>query len=394
MKDRGAISMAGHNGTAYWFSKSNGRFITSSYYMNQYPDWVTDWNDSGQVQSFAGTNWELSRDPSNYEFATRDSQPWEQILAGFGRVFPHPYGRVDSPYYTTLLTVSPAGDDLTVSFANSLIDNETLGQDATPDYLGASLSSTDYVGHLFGPSSLETEDNMIRLDHSIARLLAHVDEKIGLENTLIVLASDHGAPENPRYLVTMGIQAGTIDFNSDDTAARFAKVNAEFDVSRDLIQSVSGPYIYLNDEIISEQGLDRLAVQRAVADGVSTLPGVEFTIAAEDLRHGNIPQTRIADADLRNFHKHRSGDVYVVYQPHWFVADLDGLHVASMHGTPWIYDTHVPMILVRPDRPANARITDWAPTVALASTLAAIVGTRYPSGSDGIVLKEAVEALR
>jgi len=207
IKDRGAVSMAGHAGKAFWFSKSNGEFVTSNYYYKAYPEWVTEWNAKKPAAAYSGKSWDLLQDRGSYLFGKADDREWETDLAGYGRVFPHPFGAADGKYFTTLLTVSPVGDDLTLDFAKALITNEQLGADDVPDYLGVSFSSTDYVGHLFGPSSLESEDNILRLDRSLSDLFAFVDKHIGLENTLIVFSSDHGCPEVPGYLNELGVQA-------------------------------------------------------------------------------------------------------------------------------------------------------------------------------------------
>ena len=179
VKDRGAVSMAGHAGKAFWFSKANGQFVTSSYYFERYPDWVNEWNKQSLTSRYGDTQWQLLNPQNTYLFGDSDDRPWETDLAGFGRTFPHPWGSADSKYYTTLLTVSPAGDELTLDFAKALIENELLGDDDVPDYLGVSFSSTDYVGHLFGPSSLEAEDNILRLDRILGELLAYADRAVG-----------------------------------------------------------------------------------------------------------------------------------------------------------------------------------------------------------------------
>ncbi len=151
------------------------------------------WNRQGLAASFAGTSWELMAQPSTYVLGDRDDQPFEIELPGYGRVFPHPYGSAGSRLFSTLLTISPAGDEITADFAKALIAAESLGRDDVTDYLGVSFSSTDYVGHFFGPSSLESEDNLLRLDRTLADLLRFVDEQVGLERTLILLSADHGA---------------------------------------------------------------------------------------------------------------------------------------------------------------------------------------------------------
>ena len=187
VKDRGAISMAGHAGTAYWFSKATGEFVTSRYYLDEYPDWVIEFNSRKPAQRFANTAWALLHDQDSYLFGDSDDRAWETDVAGFGRTFPHSFGDGSSRYFTTWLTLSPAGDELVLDFAKQALVNESLGADSDTDYLSVSFSSTDYVGHVFGPSSLEGEDNILRLDRTLAELFEFVDEHVGLDNTLIVL---------------------------------------------------------------------------------------------------------------------------------------------------------------------------------------------------------------
>lgn len=390
VKDRGAISMAGHAGTAYWFSKAEGRFVTSTFYRDAYPDWIAAWQATGVVDRYGDTTWDLSAPAGAYMFAAHDDQPWETDFPGFGRTFPHVWGAADDRYFTTRLTLSPAGDEITSDFAKALIDAEGLGVDDIPDYLSVSLSSTDYVGHLFGPSSLEAEDNMLRLDRTLADLLAHVDARVGLDQTLIVLSSDHGAPEHPDYLATLGIEAGTFDFERVDTEPGFVRLSAEFGESRDLILNFSNPYLYLDTAEIDARGLDRTTVERAVAVELERLPGIAHAIPSAALRAGAVSRGKIQDAVLANFHPDRSGDVYIVFEPHWFIADFDGLHVASAHGSPWTYDTHVPVIVAGPGI-APGRVARRVETVDVAPTIAAYLGTKPPSGALG---RPLVETLR
>jgi len=166
VKDRGAVSMAGHAGKAFWLSKANGEFVTSTYYYDEYPAWVNEFNAGMPTLAYAGQSWELMHPAGQYLFGDADDREYETDFPGFGRTFPHAYGEADDKYFTTRLTLSPAGDELTLDFAKTLLVNEQLGQDEAPDYLSISFSSTDYVGHVFGASSLETEDNIARTSGS------------------------------------------------------------------------------------------------------------------------------------------------------------------------------------------------------------------------------------
>lgn len=389
VKDRGAIAMAGHTGTAFWFSKSEGRFITSSYYLEDYPDWVSAWNDAGHVVAHAGKQWALSGAPSSYRFGAADDMLWETDFPGFGRAFPHAFGALDDKYFTTRLTLSPVGDELTADFAKTLISSEELGTDDISDYLSVSFSSTDYVGHIFGPSSLETEDNLRRLDRTIAGLLTHVDQVVGLENTLVVLSADHGAAEVPGYLNSLGIPASYFDFKAVDKTPAIAALKAEFGLAQELVETFSQPYVYLKQEVISQAGLDADVVSKRLAMELQRMPGIAYAISSADLRAGAVVNTPVSDAVLANFHVERSGDIYVVFEPHWFIGNLDGLTVAGAHGSPWTYDTHVPVIFTGPGiKPA--RISRRIETVDVAPTISNYLRIKPPSGSRGHPLAEVL----
>lgn len=387
VKDRGAVSMAGHAGKAFWFSKANGEFVTSTYYYKAYPTWVDEWNARKPAAAYAGRSWTLLNDPSTYLFGAEDDRPWETDLAGYGRTFPHAFGEADGKYFTTLLTISPAGDTMTLDFAKSLIKNEQLGADEVPDYLAISFSSNDYITHIFGPSSLESEDNFLRLDRTLADLFDFVDKQVGLNNTLIVLSSDHGCPEVPGYLNELGIQAGFVNPAAWDKTPAFKALKKQFGIDQELIESYSQPYLYLNHDVIQTHGLDLREVEQAIARELLKFEGVAQAVSSSELREGNLPDTQINRAILNNFNPNRSGDIYLVFEPHWFINDFDGLEVSSTHGSPWQYDTYVPVAFGGMKIPAQ-RVLRSVLTVDIAPTLAALLVTKPPSGSAGALLVE------
>ena len=390
VKDRGAVSLAGHAGKAFWFSKAGGEFVTSSYYYDDYPEWVKAWNAGKPAQAYAGKSWELMQDPSRYLFGDSDDREYETDFPGFGRTFPHPYGEADDKYFTTRLTLSPAGDALTLDFAKALIENEQLGQDAVPDYLAVSFSSTDYVGHVFGASSLESEDNLARLDRTLAELFAYVDEKVGLEKTLIVLSADHGQPEIPGHLHELGIgNARHFDTDALDKAPAIAALKAKFGLGEELIEAYNQPYLYLNRELIREKGLDQAEVEKAVAEELVKFDGIAAAVSSTALRTASLPDTLLMRAILRNFHPKRSGDIYVVFEPNVFITDFDGLAVASTHGSPWRYDTFVPVMFAGAGLKAQTVSRPVTP-YDVAPTLADFLGVKPPSGAIGNPLVEVM----
>lgn len=391
VKDRGAVSLAGHSGKAFWFSKASGEFVTSTYYYDSYPEYVTRWNAQNKPAAYANTEWSLFSEQVGYLFGASDDRAWETDFPGFGRTFPHAYGAADDPLFTTRLTLSPAGDELTLDFALELMEAEDLGQDEVPDFLAISFSSTDYVGHIFGASSLEMEDNLLRLDRTLAKLFAHVDEKVGLENTLIVLSADHGGPDTPGYLQSLGY-AGPKYFDMDTLNSQPAieRLKARFDLGAELIDQYSHPYLHLNREAIAAEGLDLAEVQQAVAAELAKFQGIREAVPSTALRANQVPDFPLMEAIRNNFHPGRSGDIYVLFDPYVFINDFDGLVVAATHGSPWSYDTFVPVFFAGQGVKAGVSQRPVTP-YDIAPTLSARLGVRTPSGAVGQPLAEIVE---
>ena len=389
VKDRGAVSLAGHAGKAFWFSKKSGEFVTSSFYYDEYPEWVEEWNAKGVADRYAGTAWELLQERGNYLFGDDDDRPYETELPGYGRVFPHNFGDKESPYFYTFLTLSPAGDKLTLDFAKAVIEHEDLGQDDIPDSLSVSFSSTDYVGHVFGPSSLEAEDNILRLDRTLAELLRYVDEKVGLEETLIVLAADHGGPEAPEFMAALGMDVARILPNKLDVEPLVTALKKRFGIGKELITLYYHPYIYLNREVIREKGLEQADVERALAAELMKLKGIAAAVPSSDLLKGDLPDTPLMQQIRRNFHPKRSGDIYLVQEPYWFLYSDEDIALCAMHGSPWSYDTYVPIMFAGMDMPAQ-RISRRVHPVDIAATLSAYLGVKYPSGLAGTPLVEVL----
>ena len=390
VKDRGAISMAGHAGTAYWFSKQGGEFVTSNYYLERYPKWVEGLNKKQLPQRYADTSWNLLHDQDSYLFGDSDDNEWETVVGGFGRVFPHAYGSGKSPYFNTFLTLSPAGDELVLEFAMAALVGEKLGQGEYTDYLSVSFSSTDYVGHIFGPSSLEAEDNILRLDRTLAKLFEFIDQKVGLDHTLIVLSADHGGPDAPGYLNSLNIPAGYVQPDSWDKESAIKRIKAQFNIEGKLIERYAHPYVYLSADVIADKGIDREAVETAVAEELLKFPGVSLAVSSAALRRGEVPDTELYRAVLNNFHAKRSGDIYIVFAPNWFINDFDGLTVATTHGSPWQYDTYVPIVFAGMGLTAK-QIDRRVHTIDIAPTLSAYMGIKPPSGAQGNPLIEVLK---
>ena len=390
VKDRGAVTMAGHAGKAFWFSKSKGEFVTSTYYYEAYPQWVQEWNSKKLPLQYADTSWNLMHDKSEYIYGDFDDMAYETNLPGYGVVFPHPFGKADGKLFTTLLTASPAGDELCLKFAEELVVREELGKDEITDYLSISFSSTDYVGHLFGPSSLESEDNLLRLDKVLAELLNFIDKQVGLANTLIVLSADHGAAAVPAQLKEFGIDAHYFVPDSLDKERAIEAIKSKYGVAEELISGFNHPYVYLNNEMLKKHGLDVDEVSRAIAAELVKFNGIAYAVPSIDLIEGKMPDTRLYQQILRNFNPKRSGDIYLVLEPQWFVNDFDGLTVASTHGSPWRYDTFVPVIFAGNGLAAKSIFRE-VQTVDIALTLSKYLKIKAPSGATGSPLTEVLD---
>ena len=277
--------------------------------------------------------------------------------------------------------------ELTVDFAKSLVESEQLGQDDIPDYLSLSLSCTDYVGHLFGPASLESEENLLRLDRTLADLFRFIDEKVGLQSTLIVLAADHGTPDAPEYAAEKGLSAGRLNLDSVDYTRLDAELKRRFGIGKEVIKMTYHPYVYLDRELIQEKQLNLAEISRVVARRLLEVDGVAYAIPSTDLATGRVPDASpIALQALRNFKPKRSGDVYIIYEPHWCATYSNDIAVVN-HGSPWVYDTYVPIIFSGWNTSPRS-VYRQVETVDIAPTLALLLGTKLPSGSVGKPLEE------
>jgi predicted AlkP superfamily pyrophosphatase or phosphodiesterase len=382
-KDRSAVAMAGKTGTAYWYSTNNGDFQSSSYYMDNYPDWVSNWNGQRKAAQLGGGKWELLLGPEKYRPGRRDDRPYEVDLKGYGRTFPHAFGPIEHPLFFTRVLVSPEGDRLLSDFGKNLIEAEGLGQDVITDYLSVSFSGVDAVNHFFGPASVENEDVMLQLDRTLADLFKFIDKRIGLENTLIVFSADHGMAEMPEYATELGYDARRL--YSDEVLAMARESSTALFGSENLVKDFFRPYLYLDGDAINAKGLDRNTVARALAVELEKTPGIGGAVPAGSIELSNA--TGATAAVRRNHHPQRSGDIYLFQQPYWFMFDRGA--VAAMHGSPWSYDTHVPIIFV--GRGITAAAVDrLVHPIDVAPTLSALLKLSPPAAAEGTALPEVV----
>jgi predicted AlkP superfamily pyrophosphatase or phosphodiesterase len=383
-KDRSAVAMGGHSGKAFWMSTDSGDYVTTTYYFDTYPEWVANWNAERKAKQFAETQWTLLDDVGTYAMAHQDDRPYETDLRGFGRTFPHQFGSADNKLVYTQVVASPRGDALLADFAKTLIANESLGRDGATDYLSVSFSGVDAVNHFFGPASLESEDMIRQLDRTLADFLEFVDQQVGLDKTLIVLSADHGMPEAPEYMQSIGVQAGRLLPQMIIDAAN--GIGAELLDIDEIVKYYYRPYLYLHEDKIAAKGIELSVAQESVAGELVNETGIYAAVTKAGMH--KIANDEVARRVRNNYHPERAGDIYIVQDAYWF--NFDPGPVAVMHGSPWRYDTHVPVIFAGPGVPAGIFYRQIQPA-DVAPTLAALLGMSPPGSAQGTVLPEVFE---
>jgi hypothetical protein len=181
-----------------------------------------------------------------------------------------------------------------------------------------------------------------------------------------------------------------VDPGSWDRTSAITELKRRFGLGEELIEQYFHPYLYLNRDLIAAEGLDQGEVEAAVAELLTDFDGVALAVSSTALRRGGLPETPLLRSVLNNFNPQRSGDIYVVFEAHRFINDFDGLVVASTHGSPWSYDTYVPIIIAAPEI-TSRRVYRRVSPLDIAPTLAALVGAKPPSGAEGSPLVEILE---
>jgi predicted AlkP superfamily pyrophosphatase or phosphodiesterase len=364
LKDRGAILPAGHmaNG-AYWFDGSNGNWISSTYYMKTLPDWVNRYNERKTAAQYLSSPWMTLLPLAQYTESTEDNVPYEEPFPKeTSPVFPHDLPNLAGNGFE-LIRKTPFGNTITREFAEEAIKGEKLGKGSQTDFLTLSFSSTDYVGHQFGPHSIETEDTYLRLDKEIEKFLQFLDQEIGKENVMVFLTADHAAALNPAFLRDRKIPAGTIDSKwLSDSLKQF--LSSTYGASG-FISGYSNHQFYLNKKNISERGISLDEVENKCITYLMQFDGIADVLNGSLLRSTEF-NTGIRGMVERGYNTKRSGDIMLILEPGWFEwRNQKG----TSHGSPFNYDTHVPLIWygwkIMPGSALDpVKITDIAPTVS------------------------------
>ena len=379
-KDRAAIMLGGHRAdAAYWMEDS--LFVSSTYYMQGLPRWVEEFNASGRVRSYAGKFWSRLLSRSAYATLGPDDVAAEENVAGMGRIFPHRLSDSTARFLGAFKS-SPFQNEVLIEFAMRAVGTEKLGEDDDPDLLGVSLSANDLIGHAFGPASHEVMDVTVRTDRLLERFFAFLDQRIGLGHTLVVLTADHGVAPLPE---TVEPNRGGARLNPAGIAdAAESALKAQFGAgpAPGWVLYTSTPWLYLNIKALRQRGIALGEAERTARAAVRGVRGVHQALTATELRQQQASGT--ASSAAFSFHPERSGHVYFELKPFVIPAREP---VGTTHGSPWSYDTRVPLLWMG----AAVRRGAYAGPVSIADiapTLAAILGIATPAGSQGRVLAE------
>lgn len=393
-KDRAAILMGGKLADAAYWSEDS-LFVTSSYYRKDLPGWMISFNNSGWFRAYFGREWNLMVPEREYRKQGSDDGVGEADYYGGGTRFPHVVDggnpKLITKNYSYALLTSPFSAEILAQLAQVAVKEERLGQRGMTDILCVGFSSIDYVGHVFGPQSWEVMDLTVRMDRLLEEFFSFLDSHIGLKNCLIVLTGDHGVAPIPETLIAANpnVDAGRIQ--EDQLLGPTREIlNQKFGTltsSGDWFHVVEGGNIYINQKALQEKGLQTETVANIVREEISKLPFVAAVYTAADLSTYDVSGD-LAGAFTYSFHPRRSGDVMLALKPYYLFGDPK-YPTGTAHGSPYSYDSHVPLILAGPGIKPGTYFDRVSPA-DIAPTLAALLGVEMPPVVQGRVLKEAI----
>jgi len=364
LKDRGSILPAGHTANAaYWFDSKNGAWITSTFYMTELPQWAKDFNASKMPQKYMAKGWETLLPMDQYTESTADNQIYESKLSGEKTPsFPHELAAQAGVNLLEVIRTTPFGNTLTKDFALAAIKNENLGKSPKTDFLTVSFSSTDYVGHSFGPNSVEAEDTYLRLDRDIEEILTTLDNTLGKNNYLVFLSADHGVADVPGFWQSQKLPTGILDRSGAITEVKTALKTAFGE--GEFIRAEDNYQLYLNNILLQAKKLTYAQIHAVVRETMLKRDDVSDVIDLHNLTNSTLPDYQL-NFVKNGLNPRRSGDIMFVLNPSWFI----GYKTGTTHGTLYRYDTHVPLLFYGwkvkvGETTLRTNISDIAPTIA------------------------------
>jgi len=392
LKDRAAILLGGKLAdAAYWLVDSS--FVSSTYYFDKLPKWVQKFNAARKVNSNFGKVWDRLLPASAYARQGADDAPGEEADDGMGTTFPHRINggqkKITEEFFEAFRK-SPFSSEVLADFAKEAVVAEKLGQRGVTDLLCISFSANDVVGHDFGPGSHEVMDLTIRTDRILENFFNFIDQKVGLANCTMVLTSDHGVADLPERIKKQNSKIAAVYRVSDDSLMAFAEKVLQQKWSapqngQPWILAEEGSNLYLNQSLFAEKGIERTIAEQILKNALGHLPYIHRVYTRTELERGQV-QDEIGRKALNSFSPTRSGDIFYQLRPYSIEKEPTG----TTHGSPWAYDTHVPMLwygaAIQPGKYYGAvSIVDIAPTLAV------ILGVDFPGGLQGRVLENLLK---
>ncbi|MEC5166346.1 putative AlkP superfamily pyrophosphatase or phosphodiesterase [Flavobacterium sp. PL11] len=383
IKDRGAILPAGHFANwAFWYSKT-GSFVSSTFYGDELPKWVNDFNQEKKYMTYINKGWNLLKPIATYNESLSDDNPYEgKINKAKPPVFPYDLSAIYKDKGADVLRTTPFGNDLLADLAMKAIEKEELGKDDVTDFLTVSFSSTDYVGHTFGPRSMELQDTYLRLDQTIADFLTYLDKTVGKNNYLIFLTADHAGAENANYLKDNKYNVKNIP--SKQIVSSLQKYSNET-FGADLILDYSNFNLFFNRDIIKQKGLEFTKVKQSFKDFLMTQEQVKRVYTEEEIlasSGGDYFLSFIA----RGYDPKQNGDIVILDKTGY----MQYYDTGTTHGSPNSYDTHVPLLFYgwhvpKGELHSKRLITQIAPT------LSQMLKIPFPNGTESEILETLFE---
>lgn len=381
-KDRAAVLMAPEAEHVYWWHAASGRFISSTYYRDELPEWVNVFNGNDWLSGYLGGSWEqLGAEPA-YILSRPDAYEGERGPRGFGTVFPHPFP-TSRPALGRTIELTPFMDKATLDLGRAAITALNLGQDGVTDVLALGLSSTDSVGHYFGPYSRELQDQILRLDRMLGDFLEFVDRTAGLHRTLVILTADHGVAPLPEYSRELGDAAERLRLG--EIYRGISEYLGDEFGGENWFTSSSHGWIQVDRAKATKLGVDANYIVHKAREYIETLDTVVAVFSRDDLLEDRKPQSQIEELLQRSFYAERLGDLYLLHSP----LSLWQTGLATNHQSPYDYDRRVPLILSGP----GIRPGVYAEPVAIvdiAPTLAHMLGLTAPNALEGIILEHVI----
>ena len=384
IKDRGSILPAGHTANAaYWFDSSTGNWVTSTFYMNDLPQWAKDYNAKKMPSEYLRKGWKLLLPADQYTQSTPDDVAWEGKLPGNAKpVFPYELAGLAGDAFG-VVTNTPWGNTITKEMAIEAVKGENLGKGKETDFLAISFSTPDKIGHSVGPNSVEQQDDYLRLDREFAELFTFLDGWVGKGDYTVFLTADHGVVDVPGFAKEHKLPSGLVSRTSVLNALN--KALEESYGKNDFVKSTDNNQLYLNHALLKGKKITIAEMTEVVREALMPIPGIADVINLADM--GKAPlNTFQLELYKNNVNAKRSGDIQIVTQPGWFYGGPTG----TSHGTPYNYDTQVPFVIFgwginKGETVRRTSVCDIAPTVS------AMLHILPPSGNIGTAVEEALK---